>query len=124
MKSASISPVGMRTIGADFLRVPRARPPCAVRGRGTGTSPRPSLPISSQPDRLSNRLQELELLLIGPFRRPSRPAFEVELLLHLVAAGVGDLVAELPELVQVTAQGAFGHAGADGKLERGEPRLG
>src|SRR5712691_13326812 len=70
-------------------------------------------------------LQQLELLVVGTLGRAGAgTAFQVQLLLDLVAARVRDLVSELSQLGQVAPQGPFGYAGALGELEGVEPRLG
>src|ERR1700693_6510220 len=71
------------------------------------------------------RAHELEVLLVDLAERAVPGAtLEVQLLLHLIASRVGDLVTETAQLDEVAAQRAFGDTGTFGQLKRVEPRLG
>jgi hypothetical protein len=48
---------------------------------------------------------------------------QVQLLLHLIASGVRDLISEAAKLHEIATQCAFRDAGAFGELERVEPRF-
>ena len=68
--------------------------------------------------------QELEVLLVDAAKRAvAGSPFQVQLLLHLIAPCVCDLITKLAKLHQVAPQGALGDAGAFGQLEGIEARL-
>jgi len=115
---------GMRTMGCGFGRFAS---PASPLGRAYGgatptqweaepASPTPRLPRPRRPPAAAPAAGR-RLAWAG---EPGA-AFQVQLLLDLVPAGVRDLVSQLSQLREVAPEGPFGHASALGKLEGVEP---
>jgi hypothetical protein len=69
--------------------------------------------------------QQVQVLLVHATKGTvAHAALEVQLLLHLIATCVRDLVTKATELHEVTAQSPLGYASTFGQLERVKPRLG